>query len=61
MAVWALWWVGGWVGEFLFLLCMGDRKVEEEQAVRMSYCELGVEWVGGGWTRFSFIFLAHRQ
>ena len=34
-------WVGGWVG---------DRKVEENEAVRMSYWELGV-WVGevGGW------------
>ena len=31
-------WVGGWVG---------DRKVEEDEAVRMNYCELGVGWVGG--------------
>ena len=28
--------MGGWVG---------DRKVEEDEAVRMSYCEIGV----GGW------------
>ena len=27
-------WVVGWVGK---------RKIEEEQAVRMSYCELGVK------------------
>ena len=30
-------WVGGWVG-----------WVEEEEAVRMSYCELGVGGLGGG-------------
>ena len=33
--------MGGWVVEFLFLLCMGVRKVEENDAVRMGYCELG--------------------
>ena len=36
-------WVGGWI----------DRKIEEEQMARMSYCEQGVGWVGGwgggGW------------
>ena len=30
--------MGGWVG--------WNRKVEENETVRMSYCELGV-WVGG--------------
>ena len=41
-------WVGGWVVEFLFLLCMGARKVEEEEAVRMTYGGLGMGgWVGG--------------
>ena len=29
-------WMGGWVG-----------WVEENEAVGMSYCELGVRWVGG--------------
>ena len=34
--------VGGWVGGWV-----GNREVEEDEAVRMSYCEL---WVGvGGW------------
>ena len=32
--------VGGWVGEWV-------GWVEEKEAVRMSYCELGVGWVGG--------------
>ena len=31
-------WVGGWVG---------DGKGEENEAVGMSYCELGVEWMDG--------------
>ena len=31
-------WVGGWLNEL---------KIEENKAVRMSYCELGVGWVGG--------------
>ena len=36
--------VGGWVG-FVFTLVsgwVGDGKIEEDEAVRMSYCELGV-------------------
>ena len=33
-------WVGGWVG------CCMHRKVEENEAVGMSYCALG-GWVGG--------------
>ena len=51
--------MGGWVGwggrgregglnELLYV----HRKVEEKEAVGMSYCELGVGWVGGwvsGW------------
>ena len=45
--------VGGWVG-FVFTLVsgwVGDGKIEEDEAVRMSYCELGVGgWVGEvGW------------
>ena len=32
-------WVGGWVGGWV------DRKVEEDEAVGMSYCQLGL----GGW------------
>ena len=40
--------MGGWVVEFLLSLWMGDGKVEEEQAVRMSYCGVGMGgWVGG--------------
>ena len=35
---WRRGWVGGWVG---------DRKMEENEAVRMSYWNVGVEWVGG--------------
>ena len=37
-------WVGGWVG-----FSMYARKLGENEAVRMSYCNLGVggEWVGG--------------
>ena len=38
--------VGGWVGGWVF------EKVEENEAVRMSDCELGCGWVGGwvgGW------------
>ncbi len=31
--------VGGWMSSS----CM-DRKVEGEQAVRMSYCKLGARW-----------------
>ena len=38
-------WVGGWVGG-LNELGVGDKKVEEEEAVRMSYCGVG-GWVGG--------------
>ena len=34
--------VGGWVGGWV-------EKVEEKEAVRMSYCGLG-GWVGGGLT-----------
>ena len=26
---------------------MRARKIEEEQTVRLSYCELAVRWVGG--------------
>ena len=42
-----LWWVGGWVGWWL-----AYRKVEENEAIRMSYCKLGMGgWVdgSGGW------------
>ena len=49
-----LFFLGGWVGEFVFLLCMGAREVEENEAVRMSYCKGGLGgWVGweGGWER----------
>ena len=45
-------WVGGWVGglnrEERDGGWVGDRKIEEDEAVIMSYCELGGEWVGGG-------------
>ena len=34
-------WVGGWVG-------IGYGKIEEEEAVRMRYCELGGGWVRRG-------------
>ena len=47
MFVW-IGWVGGWVG------C----GWMEEEAFGMSYCELGVKWVGGwvgGW--FTFFLL----
>ena len=40
-------WVGGWVGWWL-----AYRKVEENEAIRMSYCKLGMGgWVdgSGGW------------
>ena len=33
--------------EFLFLLCMGAGKGEEDEAVRMRYCKGGLGWVGG--------------
>ena len=33
------WWVGGWVGGWV-------GWGEENEAVRMSYCELGFGWVG---------------
>ena len=36
------WWVDGWMSCFLI-----DRKVEEDEAVRMRYWKQGVEWVGG--------------
>ena len=50
--------MGGWVGrsvnEVLFFLSLCARKVEEEEAVGMSYCKLGVwGWVDGwmgGWS-----------
>ena len=35
------WWVGGWVGELLYIA----RMVEEEEAVEMRCCGL----LGGGW------------
>ena len=37
------------MGGLLFLLCMGDRKVEENEAIGMSYCKLRGwgGWVGG--------------
>ena len=38
--------MGGWVGEWLSCCCI-HKKVEEDKAVRMSYCGLGVVWVGG--------------
>ena len=42
--------MGGWVV---------DRKMEEDKAVRMRYCELGIlEWVGGwvgGWMGFYLV------
>ena len=40
--VWLSGWVGGWVGGGL--TC---GWIEEKEAVRMSYCELGVERVHG--------------
>ena len=36
-------WVGGWVGGWV-----DERKVEENEAVPMSYCRFGMSgWVGG--------------
>ena len=37
--------MGGWLS-FLYVANIA-RKVEEIEAVRMSYCELWVWWVGG--------------
>ena len=43
-------WLGG--GLFFWGGWVGDRKVEENEAVGMSYCELELgRWVGG-WLRF---------
>ena len=39
---WVLGRVGGWVGGWV-----GCRWVEEDETVRMSYCEGGFGWVGG--------------
>ena len=44
---WFFFKVGGWVGEWLSYVYTA-RKVEENEAVRMSYCGLGMGgWVGG--------------
>ena len=43
-------WVGGWLNELLSIsISLWDRKVEENEAVRRSYCEGGGSggWVGG--------------
>ena len=41
---WVGGWVGRWVGELLSFFTMGDRKIEEIEAVHMRGCRL---WVGG--------------
>ena len=39
-------WVGGWVGRRMSFSLI-DRKMEEDEAVGMSYCKGGFGWVGG--------------
>ena len=38
--------VGGWVGGWMMSYCM-YWKIEEDVAVRMSCCRLGIGWAGG--------------
>ena len=50
VALWALYWVGGWVGGLNELVLFVYEKVEEIEAVGMRYCELGV----GGWVEGTY-------
>ena len=47
-------WVGGWVEE-IWVGGWVVEKIEENEAVGMSYCELGVWWVGGWVSRHIWI------
>ena len=50
-------WVGGWVGGWMSCSLM-DGKVEEEEAVRMSYRGLGMDGWVGGWVG-TYVELGH--